>query len=66
MQGIMDWSKLGPVRGCFGQDTRLEQEMLEELDPGIRRIVQVLRENGIETYESCQGGTRTFVSRTGR
>ena len=56
MQGRMDWSKLGPVRKCFGLDTKSEQEMLEALDPGIRRIVQILRENGIETYESCQGG----------
>lgn len=28
----------------------------ESLDPGIRRMVEVLREYGIETYESCQGG----------
>lgn len=28
----------------------------EGLDPGIRRAVKVLMENGVETYESCQGG----------
>lgn len=26
------------------------------LDPGIREIVKILRANGIETFESCQGG----------
>jgi hypothetical protein len=26
------------------------------LDPGIRDAVLVLRENGVETFESCQGG----------
>ena len=27
-----------------------------ELDPGIRRYVLILRQGGIETFESCQGG----------
>jgi hypothetical protein len=27
------------------------------LDPGIRRAVEVLQAAGIETFESCQGGT---------
>lgn len=26
------------------------------LDPGIRRYVLALREGGVETFESCQGG----------
>jgi len=26
------------------------------LDPGIRKIVKILRENLVETFESCQGG----------
>lgn len=26
------------------------------LDPGIAREVQILREAGVETFESCQGG----------
>lgn len=26
------------------------------LDPGIRRYVLLLRANGVETYESCEGG----------
>lgn len=26
------------------------------LDPGIEREVAILNENGIETFESCQGG----------
>lgn len=26
------------------------------LDEGIRHIVEVLREDGIETFESCEGG----------
>lgn len=28
----------------------------ESLDPGIRRMVEILREYGVETFESCQGG----------
>jgi hypothetical protein len=28
-----------------------------ELDPGIRRAVEVLQAAGIETFESCEGGT---------
>src|SRR5713226_3259888 len=30
---------------------------LERLDPGIRSIVEILASNGVETFESCQGGT---------
>jgi hypothetical protein len=28
-----------------------------ELDPGIRNAVMALRDAGVETYESCQGGS---------
>jgi hypothetical protein len=28
----------------------------ENLDPGIRRAVEVLRAAGVETFESCEGG----------
>ncbi len=27
-----------------------------ELDPGIRDVVKILRDGGVETYESCQSG----------
>lgn len=27
-----------------------------ELDPGIRRAVLILRRDGVETFESCEGG----------
>jgi len=27
-----------------------------DLDPGIRRFVEILNQGGIETFESCQGG----------
>jgi hypothetical protein len=27
------------------------------IDPGIRRAVLLLRSEGVETFESCQGGT---------
>jgi len=29
---------------------------LRTLDPGIRRFVEALREEGVETFESCEGG----------
>ena len=35
--------------------TELELDM--PLDRGIARYVNVLREEGVETFESCQGGT---------
>lgn len=28
----------------------------QALDRGIRKAVQILHENGVETFESCQGG----------
>lgn len=28
----------------------------EELDPGIRKIVAILRRGGVETFESCDAG----------
>ena len=31
-------------------------ETIEGLDKGIMRFVNILRENGIETFESCEGG----------
>ena len=34
-----------------------EQEILDNVDAGIRREVEILRKGGIETFESCQGGT---------
>ena len=37
-----------------GKQTR--DEWLATLDPGIARYVDVLRAEGVETYESCQGG----------
>lgn len=32
------------------------ESLFQALDPGIRYEVEVLRNGGIETYESCQGG----------
>lgn len=28
----------------------------QQLDPGIRQAVMILRQGGVETFESCQGG----------
>src|SRR5574340_1067204 len=33
-----------------------ELEYDPPLDPGIMREVEILNQNGIETYESCEGG----------
>jgi len=33
-----------------------EQQLLNCVDEGIRAYVKVLRSNGVETYESCEGG----------
>ena len=35
---------------------RARKDFYAWLDPGIRRYVLILREGGIETFESCQGG----------
>lgn len=34
----------------------LDELRLETLDPGIMAAVKLLRDAGIETFESCQGG----------
>jgi hypothetical protein len=34
-----------------------EVGLLGGLDPGIRAYVECLRANGVDTFESCQGGT---------
>lgn len=34
-----------------------EDEIIADLDPGIRAAVVLLREHGVDTAESCQGGT---------
>lgn len=34
----------------------MEQEYYPPLDKGIEKEVRILNENGIETYESCEGG----------
>jgi len=31
-------------------------EDYRDLDPGIRKAVQILVDNGVETFESCEGG----------
>lgn len=32
------------------------RRLAKHLDPGIREVVGVLMSNGIETFESCEGG----------
>jgi hypothetical protein len=39
-----------------GQKHEAEKEFYDELDPGIRRHVRILRDNGVRTCQSCQGG----------
>jgi hypothetical protein len=38
------------------QTPQIEDHALLHLDDGIREAVMILRENGVETVESCQGG----------
>lgn len=33
-----------------------DRDSERQLDPGIRRYVEVLRQSGVETFESCEGG----------
>lgn len=35
----------------------MRKEYSPPLDRGIEEIVRILNENGIETYESCEGGS---------
>lgn len=37
--------------------TKRAAPQFDRLDAGIRNYVRVLHENGIETFESCEGGT---------
>jgi len=46
------------VNKCVKTGRHLEhaEDFDPPLDPGIREAVLVLREDGVETFESCQGG----------
>lgn len=35
----------------------MDEQQSADLDPGIRKYVLILRSRGIETFESCQGGS---------
>jgi hypothetical protein len=39
-----------------GKRSKRRAEAADQLDPGIAAAVRVLRDAGIETYESCEGG----------
>ena len=41
----------------MSQILQIEDHALLHLDDGIKDAVMILRANGIETIESCQGGT---------
>jgi hypothetical protein len=42
-------------------------DIVEGLDPKIARIVHTLRDSGVETFESCQGGSgHSFLEPTVR
>lgn len=42
----------------LGHHVYTEEEVhVPGLDPGIERYVHTLREAGVETYESCEGGS---------
>jgi hypothetical protein len=45
---------MSPERGVGVRPTR--DDWIASLDPGVARYVDVLDTNGIETYESCEGG----------
>ena len=45
----------------------MEREYDPPLDPGIALVVKILMKNGVETFESCQGGNEhTFPEPTVR
>lgn len=48
--------KVDKINGLVGLD-RFEPETDMGLDDGIRRYVLALRSGGIDTFESCEGGT---------
>lgn len=53
------WQKAGlKVRAMLDDSRRahIDRLRLETLDPGIMGAVKLLRDAGIETFESCQGG----------
>ena len=37
---------------------RWSEPLYECLDPSIRELVRLVRENGFDTHESCQGGPK--------
>ena len=50
-------SKVADLKN-MGTDCKINRRTDFEmpLDEGIKHIVKVLRENGVETFESCEGG----------
>ena len=47
------WAGAPPWHRC---EQRSSREFSSPLDLGIERAVHLLMDNGVETYESCQGG----------
>lgn len=56
-QKAADGRDLTPFRQAFAQPDTPDEvpDLLDRLDPGIRETVRILRENGIDTDESCEG-----------
>lgn len=49
-----DWENLLMHSATIRDEYRPDAD--SGLDPGIREAVEALRRNGVETFESCQGG----------
>lgn len=56
---VSPWAFVRPdiARGRgLGLSVVEEGQLIRALDPGIQEIVRILREGGVETHESCEGG----------
>jgi hypothetical protein len=56
LAGVNFGSRTRETTGRTGLKSRPLEAWERELDPGIAPFVRVLREYGVETFESCEGG----------
>lgn len=54
--GVNFGSRTNKTTGSVGRNGRVLEAWERELDPRIAPYVEVLREHGVETFESCESG----------
>jgi hypothetical protein len=53
---ILHTARAAPVKLLDGPEPPPAPRVPGQIDPGIRKAVEVLQKNNIETFEACEGG----------